>query len=347
MACPKLLYDHDQESLPFLEVWKKERLENTDALFLGTPGEKSRAENFCDSYLPFGMAFNSWTSGTENLYKFTGYEEQKETALIDFGWRNYDPALGRFNSIDLFSDKYYDLNPYQYAANNPLKYVDIKGDSLMLFKNGVYVTTVDNGKEEITGFNQESTIDEDGKEMFTGGQSFSFNDIDLDKEGAKTTRLNFISNEDVSNIISESGVKDQNVLSRWLYAANESTATDAKPNAKMDFQGDERIKYHGVNIINGVAYNHKDAGNYFWGYAMGAMGFTSLTARSAAHYFAWGWGKLTNPGMASTNSNPIMRWFENRSWGGDSAADQRAIQNGLNDSGSYWENKKKSFKKWP
>ena len=111
----------------------------------------------------------------------------------------------------------------------------------------------------------------------------------------------------------------------------------------MDFLGG--VPYGKLTIINGTGYNDRDAGNYLWGYSMGMMGYTSLTARTGAEMNAWWSAKLSNPGMASTNSNPVMRWFENRSWGGDSAADQRAIQNGLNDSGSYWKAKWKSIKK--
>jgi hypothetical protein len=35
-----------------------------------------------------------------------------------------------FTSIDRFAEKYYNLSPYQYAANNPLRYIDINGDSI-------------------------------------------------------------------------------------------------------------------------------------------------------------------------------------------------------------------------
>jgi RHS repeat-associated protein len=280
-------------------------------------------------------------------YLYNGKELQEETQVYDYGWRNYDPWLGRFNSIDAFADKYYEMTPYQYGANNPIKYIDINGDSLMLFKNGVYVTTVDNGKEETTGYNQESTVDEDGNETFTGGQSFSFNDLDLDRSALKSQKmtLNFLSQDDVSAAIDESGIGDQNVLSRWGYAATESNSLNERGDGNMDYLGDKRLSYKGLNIINGVGYNVNDAGNYLWGYAMGKMGYTSVAARTAAHMNAWWSAKLSNPGMASTNSNPVLRWFENWSWGGDSSADQRAIQNGLNDSGSYWENKVNSFKK--
>ena len=53
-----------------------------------------------NDYYPFGLIFNSYTSGDENLYKFTGKEDQKETGWIDFGARMFDPALGRWQVID-------------------------------------------------------------------------------------------------------------------------------------------------------------------------------------------------------------------------------------------------------
>ena len=42
----------------------------------------------------------------------------------------YDPVLGRFHTQDAFSEKYYSLSPYQYAANNPVLFIDVNGDSL-------------------------------------------------------------------------------------------------------------------------------------------------------------------------------------------------------------------------
>lgn len=50
----------------------------------------------------------------------------------DFGARMYDPAIGRFMVKDAYSEKYYSISPYQYAANNPTNLIDINGDSLWI-----------------------------------------------------------------------------------------------------------------------------------------------------------------------------------------------------------------------
>ncbi len=127
MGCPKHLYNPDQESSPFLRVWKKERLENVDVHFLGTPEEKSRAEKFCYSYLPFGLGFNHSADSPENQYKYNGKEEQPETNLYDFSARMYDPALGRFMQLDPLTETRSDWTPYRFAYNNPLKFTDPSG----------------------------------------------------------------------------------------------------------------------------------------------------------------------------------------------------------------------------
>ncbi len=66
--------------------------------------------------------------------KFTGKEWDDEYGVNwnYLGARYYDSQIGRFPSVDRFADKYPSLTPYQYAANNPLKFIDINGDSLWI-----------------------------------------------------------------------------------------------------------------------------------------------------------------------------------------------------------------------
>jgi len=65
-------------------------------------------------------------------YKYNGKEFQDELGLnlYDYGWRQYDPAIGRFNKIDRFAEKYVDASPYHYSANNPVAFRDMAGDSI-------------------------------------------------------------------------------------------------------------------------------------------------------------------------------------------------------------------------
>jgi RHS repeat-associated protein len=71
---------------------------------------------------------NSTNQGTQP-YKYTGKELDMEHGLnlYDFEARTYDPAIGRFTSVDPMAEKYYNVSPYAYCLNNPVRFVDPTG----------------------------------------------------------------------------------------------------------------------------------------------------------------------------------------------------------------------------
>ncbi|MCT1526964.1 M91 family zinc metallopeptidase [Sphingobacterium hotanense] len=74
---------------------------------------------------------NGLTASTNN-YKYNGKEKQVELSLdqLDYGARFYDAEIARFNVIERFAEKYYSMTPYQYGGLDPIKHIDINGDSL-------------------------------------------------------------------------------------------------------------------------------------------------------------------------------------------------------------------------
>lgn len=91
-----------------------------------------------NEYYPFGMNFiRSGISDTifdplavPYNYKYNGKELQ-ETGMYDYGARFYMPDIGRWGVVDPLAEKYPDISPYVYTANNPIKFIDPDGRDIV------------------------------------------------------------------------------------------------------------------------------------------------------------------------------------------------------------------------
>ncbi len=108
------------------------RLSYSDANHDGyiTASTEIKEEN---NYYPFGLehkGYNNVINGTENNYKtFQGQEINKELDLnwLSFKYRNYDPAIGRFMSIDPLAEDYVYNGTYNFAENKVISHLELEG----------------------------------------------------------------------------------------------------------------------------------------------------------------------------------------------------------------------------
>ncbi|MET0466544.1 MAG: RHS repeat-associated core domain-containing protein [Chitinophagaceae bacterium] len=83
-------------------------------------------------YYPFGMQMvaRGWQS-EKYRYGFNGKEKDNEVSgegnQYDYGFRIYNPRLGRFLSVDPLTQSYPWYTPYQFAGNMPIWAVDLDG----------------------------------------------------------------------------------------------------------------------------------------------------------------------------------------------------------------------------
>jgi len=70
-------------------------------------------------------------AGSDYRYGFNGKENDNEVKdagnSIHFEFREYDPRLGKFTSIDPIANNYPWQSPYAFAANSPISLVDVLG----------------------------------------------------------------------------------------------------------------------------------------------------------------------------------------------------------------------------
>ncbi len=83
------------------------------------------------NYKPYGEIHRTDSGGPDiSKFKYTGQEEDKESGLMYYKARYYDPALGRFLQADsvVMAEATYGLNRYMYTFGNPIKFGDKGGN---------------------------------------------------------------------------------------------------------------------------------------------------------------------------------------------------------------------------
>ena len=141
-------------------------------------------------YWPYGEVLA--TGGTDATpFKFTGHERDAESGLDFMQYRTYEPNRMRFLQMDPRAEKYPGLSPYVYAGNNPLRFVDARGDTLDV--GGLY-----KGKTALSYIH--SMFDEETAKRITmgaGGRvSFDTEGLNLSQDSALRLLANLVNGSD-------------------------------------------------------------------------------------------------------------------------------------------------------
>ena len=137
-------------------------------------------------YYPYGVRIGQPTSSdgafpqmSSNRWRYAGKEEQTGITglpFLDFGARQYDPALGSWLSQDPLAKDYPSLSPYAYCAGDPVNLVDPEGKDIWTFDLKGHLISQEENKEydEIRVETEKETDDE---EMVYNTIRFSYGTI--------------------------------------------------------------------------------------------------------------------------------------------------------------------------
>ncbi len=215
------------------------------------------------SYYPFGlqhMGYNNVITGRKHTYGYNGKEENDELGLgtLDFGARNYDPALGRWMNVDPLAEKYYDQSPFTYGLNNPAFFIDPDGrevdisDLLKTDQGKEILSKILNELSEITG----AIVDYNDEGMLTIGKR----NKDKGSKGAFDFLSNAIGHKEVVTI---GGNNDKSTEAKENLININSDETDSSIEQLLNNDVDPLTDGYGFAVLHELG--HTDVGASYFG----------------------------------------------------------------------------------
>jgi len=161
-------------------------------------------------YYPYGLPFGEEGNPEHQPYKREGKELDEMHGLnwYDQGARFFGSDLPVTPTMDPLAEKYYGVTPYAQWANNPVRYVDLRGDSISVAEEyrEQFMSDMQNafgGKASSLSFNASGNLVLDGKAKdFTKGmskdQKSSFKGLNKAMTDKQTTSVVYADNYDLT-----------------------------------------------------------------------------------------------------------------------------------------------------
>lgn len=121
-------YNHSQDDFIFY-YYDRDHLGNIRQVVKGSVSDQGNVVQSMD-YYPFGAQFcDGSTDNNFQSRRYNGKEFDNMHGLntYDYGARQYNPVIARWDRVDPLCEKYYGISPYGYCGDNPVNIIDPVG----------------------------------------------------------------------------------------------------------------------------------------------------------------------------------------------------------------------------
>ena len=228
-------------------------------------------------YNPYDTVTEQFSSsGEKHRWRFSGQEEipESDSGLIDFGLRYYSPYLMRWMTPDPLAEDYSSTSPYVYCADNPIRVLDARGDSLaviqasdhehiaLLIQNedGKWAYYSINGKDLYFGttFFGGKTKDEKGALVFDSVQKFldSTNNVSIGKRKERMNNFDVTGSLYLEAYVLDYETDDRSAVTQFNALSNEKYSLFSRNCATIvrDSIRASGIDISGKSILPSIVY---------------------------------------------------------------------------------------------
>lgn len=238
-------------------------------------------------YYPFGATFGESTNPNLQWFKYNGKELDTMYGLnlYDYSARAHDPLLGRFTTQDPLQEKCYEMSPYVYCVNSPVMYIDPDGKFISDYifgSNGKLIDIKHNS-------NPDRVVVQSDK-----GKCDYYNFADpndaYEIEKGVITSVVIVRESQIKDMLKSAGAFDpDNESLKYMYEESKNSLDFSYSQICHKFKGasSDPLYTHSPMLFipegDNLAHNHMNFGNFLWGAAGYALGFSKTVLRIAAH----------------------------------------------------------------